>query len=335
MRKRRLCAEHEDANQYLVKRNHVSAVQTSFVSCHDNRGKSHISYFGIYEKGSTSGTNHRSKPDAVREYGRLLTKKQMAFQLNPLSYHYKDLATSMLYTSNSEEAKEFRTYVRTYNNCFAFTSFGVKYDKELCRRNKGIYTFRIQGQVYHFINELTSSDENLSHLQLYFYGTDHEIQNRMKSSEKLNPIILERLIKISHLNPYSIFFRRLEHIDHLNSVQIIIRSNVSLDQRIYNQPSASQVAAIWSENDVLTKEISRDIVVHQISGHSEKVQWYFGCYDPLQYPLLFPYGESGWHYGIERVDKNETKITCHKQSILSVHQAITALDLLIKEAQGK
>ncbi|CAL5441876.1 unnamed protein product [Camellia sinensis] len=236
-----------------------------------------------------------------------------------------------LYTSNSEEAKEFRTYVRTYNNCFAFTSFGVKYDKELCRRNKGIYTFRIQGQVYHFINELTSSDENLSHLQLYFYDTDHEIQNRMKSSEKLNPVILERLIKISHLNPYSIFFRRLEHIDPLNSVQIIIRSDVSLDQRVYNQPSTSQVAAIWSENDVLTKEISRDIVVHQISGHSEKVQWYFGCY--VQYPLLFPYGESGWHYGIERVDKNQTKITCHQQTILSVHQATTASDLLIKEAQ--
>ena len=240
-----------------------------------------------------------------------------------------------LYTSNSEEAKEFRTYVRTYNNCFAFTSFGVKYDKELCRRNKGIYTFRIQGQVYHFINELTSSDENLSHLQLYFYDTDHEIQNRMKSSEKLNPVILERLIKISHLNPYSIFFRRLEHIDPLNSVQIIIRSDVLLDQRVYNQPSTSQVAAIWSENDVLTKEISRDIVVHQISGHSEKVQWYFGCYDPLQYPLLFPYGESGWHYGIERVDKNQTKITCHQQTILSVHHANTASDLLIKEAQGK
>ncbi|XP_028086421.1 uncharacterized protein LOC114287309 [Camellia sinensis] len=233
-----------------------------------------------------------------------------------------------LYTSNSEEAKEFRTYVRTYNNCFAFTSFGVKYDKELCRRNKGIYTFRIQGQVYHFINELTSSDENLSHLQLYFYDTDHEIQNRMKSSEKLNPVILERLINISHLNPYSIFFRRLEHIDHLNSVQIIIKFDVSLDQRVYNQPSTSQVAAIWSENDVLTKEISRDIVVHQISGHSEKVQWYFGCYDPLQYPLLFPYGESGWHYGIDRVDKNQTKITCHQQSILSVHQALTASDLL-------
>lgn len=43
-----------------------------------------------------------------------------------------------LYTSNSDEAKEFRTFVRTYNNTFAFTSFGIKYDKDLCERTHGV-----------------------------------------------------------------------------------------------------------------------------------------------------------------------------------------------------
>ena len=59
-----------------------------------------------------------------------------------------------LFISNSEQAVEFRKYIRTYNTNFAFTSFGVKYDKDLYRRNKGMDTFRVQGQVYHFINEL-------------------------------------------------------------------------------------------------------------------------------------------------------------------------------------
>ena len=49
------------------------------------------------------------------------------------------------FIADDEVGKEFRTYVRTYNNTFAFTSFGVKYDKNLCMRNKGIYTFRVQG----------------------------------------------------------------------------------------------------------------------------------------------------------------------------------------------
>ena len=55
-----------------------------------------------------------------------------------------------LFTFNSEEAIEFQKYIRTYNNIFAFTSFGVKYDKNLSRRNKGIYTFRDHSQAYHY-----------------------------------------------------------------------------------------------------------------------------------------------------------------------------------------
>ena len=79
-----------------------------------------------------------------------------------------------LFTSSSNESIEFRKYIRTYNNTFAFTSFGVKYDKNLCKRNRGIYTFRVQGQVYHFINEMLPSNNEPSYLQLYFYDTEHE-----------------------------------------------------------------------------------------------------------------------------------------------------------------
>ena len=50
-----------------------------------------------------------------------------------------------LLTSSSQEAQSFRTLIRTYNNHFGFTSFGVKADQNLSKRNKGIYTFRIQG----------------------------------------------------------------------------------------------------------------------------------------------------------------------------------------------
>ena len=71
-----------------------------------------------------------------------------------------------LFTSSSNESIEFRKYIRTYNNTFAFTSFGVKYDKNLCKRNRGIYTFRVQGQVYHFINEILPSNNEPSYLQL-------------------------------------------------------------------------------------------------------------------------------------------------------------------------
>ncbi|GJY39409.1 hypothetical protein Tco_0425773 [Tanacetum coccineum] len=65
-----------------------------------------------------------------------------------------------LLTSTSEDAKAFRTYIRTYNNVFAFTSLGVKSDSSLTRRNKGVYTFRVQGQVAALWVEGVDNGEN-------------------------------------------------------------------------------------------------------------------------------------------------------------------------------
>lgn len=39
-------------------------------------------------------------------------------------------------------------------------------------------------------------------------------------------------------------------------------------------------------------------MVLSTSGQWHKVQHYHGCYDPLQYPILLPRGEIGWHQNI-------------------------------------
>ena len=36
------------------------------------------------------------------------------------------------------------------------------------------------------------------------------------------------------------------------------------------------------------------------------VKYNFGCYDPLQYSLLFPNGEVGWHQHIKKTILNDT-----------------------------
>ena len=97
---------------------------------------------------------------------------------------------------------------------------GVKYDKDLCKRNKGIYTFRVQGQVYHYINEIIPSNNQLSYLQLYFYDTDHEIENRLQNCPKLDQHILCILLNILQVNPYCSFFRHLKDIPDLKDKKI-------------------------------------------------------------------------------------------------------------------
>ncbi|XP_035539697.1 uncharacterized protein LOC118344048 [Juglans regia] len=227
-----------------------------------------------------------------------------------------------LFTSDANEAAHFKTYVRTYNNKFAFTSFGVKFDRDLCRRNKGIYTFRTQGQIYHYIDDLVPLNGRPSSLQLYFYDTEHELENRISDSDRMNPSIIAQLIDILRINPYSVFFRSLGDLPNLENQVIHIRSDAGLDQRVFNAPTSSQVAAIWVENEDADQLGGRDICVFGHSGGSHIVQYYFGCYDPLQYPLLFPFGDTGWHQGIKRINRGSTSGRLLQQFVVDMYVKI-------------
>ncbi|XP_071938300.1 uncharacterized protein [Coffea arabica] len=212
-----------------------------------------------------------------------------------------------LFTAQTEEAICFRTYVRTYNNMFAFTSFGVHYDKALCKRNNGIYTFKIQGQTYHFINQLIPHHGSGMYLQLYFHDTDHELQNRMATSDRLTESLVIKIMEVMKTNPYACFFRSLRNVPQLDSYQIVLKSHTDNDQRVFNQPTASQIAALWVEGENSANIYSRHIQIYTKEGYIHRIQYYYGCYDPLQYPLLFPLGETGWHPGIKRSEKVNPK----------------------------
>ncbi|KAG7951593.1 hypothetical protein I3843_12G015700 [Carya illinoinensis] len=198
-----------------------------------------------------------------------------------------------LFTSNTDESTHFRTYIRTYNNKFAFTSFGVK----------------TQGQIYYYINDLVPSNRRPSYLQLYFYDTEHELENRISDSNRMDPSIVTQLIDILRINP----------------------SDVGLDQRVFNAPTSSQVATIWVENDDEDQLRGRDIFVFNHSGGSHIVQYYFGCYDPLQYPLLFPFGDVGWHQGIERISRGRRSTYNETNGSINPQQSVTAEELLARE----
>ncbi|XP_019156692.1 PREDICTED: uncharacterized protein LOC109153274 [Ipomoea nil] len=239
------------------------------------------------------------------------------------------------FCEKDEVSRHFQACVRTYNNTFAFTSLGIhNYDKNLSRRNKGIYTFKVQGQMYHFINDLVPENQPPKNLQLYFFDTEHEVENRIKGAERMEASVVENLIDVLGSNPYSQFFRNLKDISSIEDCNIVIRSNATLDQRVYNMPTSSQVAAIWVEEQDGSGENSRDIKVFAKTGRSHSVKYYYGCYDPLQYPLLFPHGESGWHEGISKVPKSYTNRTSICQGILQPGQFPSIEALLDKENEN-
>ncbi|XP_020266738.1 uncharacterized protein LOC109842248 [Asparagus officinalis] len=219
-----------------------------------------------------------------------------------------------LLTSDCNEGVEFRRNIRAYNSVFSFTSFGVALDKNLASSRDGIYTFRAQGQIYHSLPGLIPQNDRPRFFQLYFYDTDNELQNRMNVLQegKLSENTMKTIMKILEDNPYAKILRRLKDVPTLRELQICISKNTNLDQRIYNSPTAEQVAAIWIEGYNPNEPLNREIIIQEHSGQRHQVKHYYSCYDPLQYPILFPNGESGWQQFIyrgrnERIQLNMTE----------------------------
>ncbi|XP_019198955.1 PREDICTED: uncharacterized protein LOC109192706 [Ipomoea nil] len=236
-----------------------------------------------------------------------------------------------MYTANDDEARNFRASVRTYNNTFAFTSLVIhKTGPNLCKRNKGVYTFKDQGQMYHFIDDVLPDGCPPRNLQLYFFDTDHEIEKTLRSCSRLNEITVKNLVALLDCNPYARFFRSLKDVVHSDEFSICLNSSPSLDQRVYNTPTTSQVAAVWIEEFDGIRE-NRRIRVYARCGRSQNIQYYYGCYDPLQYLLLFPLGDVGLHEGIQKIRRSShVQPVGYTNSVSIVAADLTTADELIR-----
>ncbi|XP_027071599.1 uncharacterized protein [Coffea arabica] len=183
-----------------------------------------------------------------------------------------------LFIENDEESAHFRNNVRSYNNNLGFTFVAAKYDPELTKNMKSVYIFRVQ-----------------------------ELAKRIESSDKLRESTLRLLMRILSNNPYAKFFKNLRNVPNIDTYRIVLNCYPGLDQRVYNLPTASQVAAIWTEDDGESADRNIHIQVYTYSNTSHRIKHYYGCYDPLQYPILFPQGEYGWHHGVKKLCKRKRK----------------------------
>lgn len=62
-----------------------------------------------------------------------------------------------------------------------------------------------------------------------------------------------------------------------------------------------QVAGVWKDGETDSGGSVKDIQVFTKSGHNRIKNYYYGAYDSLQYPLLYPMGEPGWDQDIHKV----------------------------------
>ncbi|CAH1417943.1 unnamed protein product [Lactuca virosa] len=181
-----------------------------------------------------------------------------------------------MFRNGDSKSKHFMKNIRRYNSMFSFTSMGGKIDTSINRGNAP-YIFRLGGQNYHSIGSLLpakGSEPKFS--QLYIYDTENEISNR------------QRCIGMARDT-----FQKNPQVD----MKLRLIGRRQRDGRTYNLPTASEVAALIV-GDICDSIEKRDIVVETKTGFLQRISELHPSYLPLQYPLLFPYGDDGYSVDI-------------------------------------
>ncbi|XP_021717300.1 uncharacterized protein LOC110685147 [Chenopodium quinoa] len=195
--------------------------------------------------------------------------------------------------------------------------------------NTGVYTFRAQGSIYHKIGKLlpSTSESRPQFLQLYIYDTEHEVKNRLAENITLRQDIVKRVKAIlDQCNPFVHNLRSLAQQENVQDCALRINEQPS-DRPQYCLPTASHAVVIVGGEEVANLNL-RDILVQSTSGQLMTVLDTAGYYDPLQYPLLFPYGSYGW--SINSLDNNGRTIPCRAfyAYIIQVRQCVISIILM-------
>ena len=172
---------------------------------------------------------------------------------------------------------EFRQRIKNYNNAFAFSSIGVKQDLSVYGP-RGIYTFRIQGQLCHLIRSLLPlPGRQPAFSQIYIYDSDpmQQAQQRMCHHDNLLNvnIILPLQAMFHQCNPYiEIFLTAHERLMQNENISLRIKSVDLLhyDLRRYNHPMANEIAVIMPRTgDEPT--VGRDLVLQTQSNRLQRI----------------------------------------------------------------
>ncbi|XP_019196554.1 PREDICTED: uncharacterized protein LOC109190511 [Ipomoea nil] len=211
-----------------------------------------------------------------------------------------------LFFGNDELSKKFLQNIRTYNNMFCFTSMGGKIDTSV---NKGGAppVFRLSGQNYHLMGSLLPEEGKAPHFaQLYIYDTTNEKNNRINAvrgrgeQDDIHVEIVNVIQKELDKNNVLVksFRMAMSELDSnpCAGVKIKLLGKCTKDARTYNLPQVSGTTLIVGDLDTSIGEC--DIVVQAKGGQLQRISELNPSYLPLQYPLLFPYGEDGYREDI-------------------------------------
>ncbi|CAF1394809.1 unnamed protein product [Rotaria sordida] len=218
------------------------------------------------------------------------------------------------------ESKNFRENIRSYNSALAFASMGAEIDLP---QGFGPYCFRIHGQIYHRIGPLHPGPGQRAHFgQLYILDSSLALKERMgnAANENCNETTMSKLGDImKRISPYAAAYKMMheveqEEIDRAKRekrapppLRMIFDINRRIhDRRLYNLPTANEVAAVFVGEDSEVPTY-RHIAIHPRGQSLQTIHIIDPNCDSMIYPLLFPRGDKGWYPELEKTDQSRNR----------------------------
>ncbi|KAF8099156.1 hypothetical protein N665_0250s0018 [Sinapis alba] len=233
------------------------------------------------------------------------------------------------------DTPRFRQHIRVVNGMLAFKSMGVQIDHTVTG-TPGPFTYIIHGQVHHQIGSLLPPEGKApAYLHLLIFDTHNEVMNRKKAflgestAATIDDNTLSDLIRVlDEHNPLAKTFchsRDRYERSKTEEFSITLKSQRHWGRQ-YDLPTSDEIAGLIV-GDFSLDSLARDVVVEFKSSALQRISDLHPLLKSLQYPILFPYGEPGYHERIpyQSVDGSRIKRECMTMREYYAYQLQTRL----------
>ena len=244
-----------------------------------------------------------------------------------------------LFLNSDSTSKNFRDFIRQYNNANAFASLGAKVESI----PGGVFCYKVSGEIVHASannipidlslnssNLCTAVSREMSYAELFFYDTNTAVNIRM--GNPLNSVCSRQIMSvlthvINESSPYAECYRKLRNVyeseinrarssnTEVRNVSLVFSRNSNDDRRIYNAPSADDVALVFVCDREGNMPANLDFAVHPNSSNQrslKRLSPFSQHVDPMVFPLFFPNGDFGW---TPNMPHNEDRATAVRNKI--------------------
>ncbi len=207
-------------------------------------------------------------------------------------------------------SRAFRTNIRAYNSAFQFTSIEAN-EIHLPGYNP---SYIVQGQLYHRIGSLMpDAGQPHNFAQIYWLGGQaNQVARRHELFPQLDNVALLSLTTMFHRDNALVrgFIMAIEQAEALNieEYKIILHAHKQPQgehERRYNIPTCNEVAALIINEEGGRRDLIMQRRVPAGENPYQRLSETHRYYDPMQYPLLFPHGDSGYEFHIKRYKENK------------------------------